>query len=187
MTASLRALIVAALLVGVGCGDDSTPMADAGMEDTIATDTSMNDGMVDPDSETPDSGPELGCDPPPTPPCDGDSGGPSILNEHAAGYYSDRKEMIIHGGNTAIPVMCGFPAWVYQDTTWIYYDYTGSCGGRWVEISGGPSARGRHAGVVAGDSFFVYGGRFRTAGASSGAYTVLDDLWRFLDRGRARR
>lgn len=177
MNASLRTLLALALLVG--CGDDDDPMTDAGTDTSDMPDAPMDDAMVDPDTETPDTGPELGCAPPATTPCDGDSGGPGILNEHAAGYFADRQEMIIHGGNTAIPVMCGFPAWVYQETTYIYYDYTGECGGRWVEITGGPSPRGRHAGVVAGDSFFVYGGRFRAAGASSGPYTVLNDLWRF--------
>ncbi|MFN3198931.1 MAG: kelch repeat-containing protein [Bradymonadia bacterium] len=119
------------------------------------------------------------CPAPPEAACDGQDEGPPRLNEHVATYDDARKTMIIFGGNTAVPENCGFPAYQFQDTTWLYYDYTPAEGcGRWVNLgSEGPSARGRHAAVFGDGAMWMFGGRTRQA--SSGPYQVLGDLWRF--------
>lgn len=170
---NLRALILSMAAL-VACGDDD------GAPDATGGDAAVDAGAaVDAaDARTePDAGP-VACAQPADPPCDGSDVFPPPMNEHAAGYFPGRKEMIVFGGNTAIPIECGFPDWSFLDTTWIFYDYANECGA-WTQVAGpGPSARGRHAAAAGGDTFYVFGGRFRATGAS-GAYTVLDDLWAF--------
>ena len=93
--------------------------------------------------------------------------------------------MIVFGGNTAVPENCGFPAYSFLSSTWLYYDYDLAPGcGRWVELGGAdaPPARGRHAAVFGDGAMWMFGGRTRAA--SSGPYEVFGDLWRFDPEAR---
>ncbi|MEM9193417.1 MAG: kelch repeat-containing protein [Myxococcota bacterium] len=174
----MRSLLIGlSFIVLWGCGgDDTRSVPDA---------TPMTDASTDAvDAMAPDATPDAtvaptACTPPATVPMDGMLGVvPEPLNEHTAAYFDSTREMIVFGGNTAIPVNCGFPAYVFLDTTWIFYDYENPSG-QWTQVAGpGPSARGRHASAASDTTFYVHGGRWRTAG-QPGPYTVLDDLWAF--------
>jgi hypothetical protein len=119
------------------------------------------------------------CLQPAEPMCDGQSEGPSILNEHTAVYDDQRLQMVIFGGNTAVPENCGFPSYTAETTTWIYYDYAvDGCAGPWVKIEGnGPRGRSRHHAVIADDQMWIFGGRAKKA--SGMGYDLFNDLWRF--------
>ncbi|MCB9539946.1 MAG: hypothetical protein H6704_27350 [Myxococcales bacterium] len=113
-------------------------------------------------------------------PCDGDDAmRPPPLNEHAAAYDDDHQIMVVFGGNTAVPENCGFPAYTFESSTWLYYDWEPTCGaGRWVRLdAGNPPGRARHAAVYGDGSVWIFGGRTRNG--TSGPYTPLADLWRF--------
>jgi hypothetical protein len=76
-----------------------------------------------PDAEAPDAallGPGE-CAPRPELPCEGDSPGarPGRLNEHTAVYDPDRNEMLIFGGNDAVPENCGIPTYTLTDALWV--------------------------------------------------------------------
>ena len=101
---------------------------------------------------------------------------PSRLSEHAAAHVAERQELVVFGGTRAIPQMCEFPAPDYSATTFIYSE---RCGGwRWVEGSG-PGPRARAMAAYGGGLVWVFGGRFREPGSTSGAYELYDELWTF--------
>lgn len=155
---------------GGACVDTLTDAAHCGRCDAACGD---GEACVEGECIAPDA-----CARPPLETCDAsDDAQPPPMNEHAAGYDDDRQMMIIFGGNTAVPEMCGFPAYTFMSRTWIYYDFDTGCG-HWVEVEGAqPPGRSRHAGTFGGGYFWVHGGRSREA--TSGPYEVLDDLWRF--------
>lgn len=112
-------------------------------------------------------------------PCDGQADGPSVLNEHSAVYDDQRMEMLIFGGNTAVPENCGFPSYTAETTVWIYYDYPlpDTCG-HWLKVDAGengPAGRARHSAVFANGKMWVFGGRFK----KSSGYGLFNDLWAF--------
>jgi N-acetylneuraminic acid mutarotase len=103
-----------------------------------------------------------------------DDARPGRLNEHVAVYADNTNEMVVFGGQTAVPENCGFVASVFSDETWIYDD---ACNG-WTQVEGdGPGGRARAAAAYDGESMWVFGGRWRAG--TSGNYTVYDELWRF--------
>ncbi len=111
--------------------------------------------------------------------CEGDdpTSRPGRLNEHAAVYDPDRQEMLVFGGNEAVPVDCGVPEYTFSSVLWVYRDYASECG-RWaaLDAADGPSARGRHAATYGDEAMWVFGGRERTRAAG---YALADGLWRF--------
>ncbi len=103
---------------------------------------------------------------------------PPRLNEHVAAWDPAGQKMIVFGGNTAVPENCGFPAYTFETTTWLYDPAQAEAGcPPWTELAGGPSGRTRAASAWGGGYMWVYGGRWRAG--TSGAYTVLGDMWRF--------
>ncbi len=109
---------------------------------------------------------------------------PPPMNEHVAAYFPARQEMVIFGGNTAVPIMCAFPDWVYLDTTYIFYDYANPSGS-WTLVDGpAPPPRGRAGGAASDDTLYIFGGRFRMTGRG-GLYDVLSDFWAFDVNDRA--
>jgi N-acetylneuraminic acid mutarotase len=112
--------------------------------------------------------------------CDGKADGPSVLNEHTAIYDEKRLQMVIFGGNTAVPENCGFPSYTGESITWIYYDYQAEgCEGPWVKLESeiSPPGRARHHAVIADDQMWVFGGRVKKA--SGMGYDLFNDLWSF--------
>lgn len=174
--ATLLSLLATCL---TACGDDGAgPVDDGGVSGDGAV---ASDGS--PDGSASDGGTDAAagsCGAPADPPCDGIAEVPEPLNEHVAAYFEGTQEMVVFGGNTAVPVNCGFPDWVYHDTTWIFYDYENECG-QWTRVEGtAPPARGRHAAAQSDDTMWIFGGRFREAGSSGLApYTLRDQLWAF--------
>ncbi len=168
----LLLLCLITLLWSCGSDDDRSGGADAATSDATTT-----DAAVDVASDVTDKLPA--CEPPAQTDCTPSSEAPLPLNEHAAGWDPIHREMVVFGGNTAVPVNCGFPAWVYQDATWVYRNYESECGA-WSKLEvTGPSARGRHAYASTADALWIFGGRYRAPGASTGPYTVHADLWRY--------
>jgi hypothetical protein len=101
---------------------------------------------------------------------------PLRRSEHTAVYLPERLEMIVFGGTTAIAEACGFPDASFIDETWLYDD---NCNA-WFELSvTGPSPRGRHMAAASPGAMWIFGGRFRGPGTSSGDYVLYDDLHRF--------
>lgn len=139
-------------------------------------------GAFTPDAATPDAGapvPPGQCAPPADAPCEGDDPDlrPGRLNEHTAVYDTDRHEMIVFGGNDAIPIDCGFPDYTYHADTWIFRDYDDTCA-RWSHPEGdAPPGRGRHAAAYGAGAMWVYGGRGKLPGGSMNV--LFDDLWKF--------
>ncbi len=81
---------------------------------------------------------------------------------------------VVFGGDDG-PIVNQTPQAAYRDDTWMFEPGLG-----WTDVSTtGPSARGRQA--VAYDSnanrMLIFGGRFRSA--TSGPYTLYNDLWAF--------
>lgn len=98
---------------------------------------------------------------------------PGRLSEHAAAYDNEHAELLVFGGTGAIAEACGFPPSDYESATWIYSE---ACSG-WRRLTGGPGPRGRHAAAFGQGRFWVYGGRFRISGATSGPFQIYDELW----------
>ncbi|MSP72289.1 MAG: hypothetical protein EXR76_08920 [Myxococcales bacterium] len=117
------------------------------------------------------------CPPVADQPCEGDDPDlrPGRLNEHTAVYDDARREMLIFGGNSAIPENCGFPDYTFSADLWIYRDFEDGCPHFTRVEGGGPSARGRHAAAFGESAMFIYGGRSKTRGTSR----LETDLWRF--------
>ena len=166
-------VVTAAVALGTAaCSSDSgsdndgdTPDAGSG-EDTGGGDGSGDPGPFDP----------MSCDPHPDR-CDAlGTDRPTRRSEHGAAYVESTLEMVVFGGQTAIPIECGFPASEFVDETWIFDD---PCGAWTLVDTPGPSPRGRHMMTASGDAVWVFGGRWRSFGAESGTYTLYDDLWRF--------
>lgn len=167
-----RTALLLCPLALVACGDDSSP------EDS--TDSGATDVADSGDTPT-DTGADTGevslCDPTPQR-CDGlGTDQPPRTSEHGAAYSSDTAEMIVFGGTTGVPENCDpSVAAAYVGDTWIYDD---ACGA-WTSVSGnGPTARGRHAMAGSNDGAWVFGGRWRADGRTSGDYTLYDELWHF--------
>lgn len=92
--------------------------------------------------------------------------------------FSDSSaELVLFGGSQAISEGCQPPAPDYLAETWIFDRPCAS----WtrVETQVAPPARGRHAAAFGGGAVWVFGGRFRAKGSSSGSYQIFNDLWRF--------
>ncbi len=184
----LALLGASALLICAGCTDDGGAGEEPIMLDGgITADTGPTpDTGADPDAgPTPDTGadPDEGPDPDlgPPPECGDENTAeqPPPLNEHVAAYDPGADLMVIFGGNTAVPENCGFPAYTFLDTTWIYDVAAAETGcNPWrIHDGAGPRGRTRHAATWGDGAMWVYGGRFRPG--MSGNYTVLGDLWRF--------
>lgn len=177
--------LAAAALTACG-GDPSEATSDAAAPrsgDAAPADAALPTPpeMGMPDAAIPDAallGPGE-CAPRPELPCEGDSPGarPGRLNEHTAVYDPDRNEMLIFGGNDAVPENCGIPTYTFTDALWVYRDHASTCA-QWAMLSpaDGPSARGRHAAVFGDGAMWVFGGRERTR---AGSYALADGLWRF--------
>ncbi|MEZ4265467.1 MAG: kelch repeat-containing protein [Myxococcota bacterium] len=102
---------------------------------------------------------------------------PPALSEHAGAYDPVGRRLIITGGSTAVSIDCAIPASTFETVTWIY---DVDCGA-WRKHEGfGPTARTRHAAVLAGgdrQQLIVYGGRFRPP--NTALYTLRSDVWAF--------
>ena len=98
-------------------------------------------------------------------------------SEHTAVHVPETGQMIVFGGSKALPTAsCGLGPTAYTSETWIYSE---ACNA-WQEVtSPGPSTRSRHVAAFGDGKMWVFGGRFRAEGTSSGPYTLLDDLWAF--------
>lgn len=100
---------------------------------------------------------------------------PPALSEHAGAYDPVGRRVIITGGSTAVSVDCALPESTFEVTTWIYDVDCGS----WRTLEGyGPTARTRHAAVLAGgdrQQLIIYGGRFRPP--NTALYTLRSDVW----------
>lgn len=110
--------------------------------------------------------------------CGEDDGRPTFRSELSGVYDPTDDQMIIFGGVDVIPENCGFPtasADTYLDETWSFKPRCGT----WNRIGGldAPPARSRHMMTYdpAGHRVLVFGGRFRAA--SSGNYSLFNDLW----------
>lgn len=164
-----------------GCDEGETTCSDACVDTQTDAAHCGGCGAACAEGETCEAGDCVAPDPcarPPLEDCDAsDDAQPPPLNEHVAGYDDNQQLMVIFGGNTAVPEMCGFPAYTFLARTWIFYDFDTGCG-HWVEVGGAqPPGRARHAGTFGGGYFWVHGGRAREG--DSGRYEVKDDLWRF--------
>lgn len=164
------------------CGSDAgDPVGDTGAADAAdvsadaQADTSADSG-TDGDAAVDDTG--AGACAPSAERCDGlTSDPPPRLSEHGAAYVDELREMVVFGGTTGVPENCD-PAVAseYVDTTWVYDDVCGV----WATADGaGPSARGRHAMAAGGGKVWMFGGRYRDEGRTSGNYDLFDDLWSF--------
>ncbi|MEK6608496.1 MAG: kelch repeat-containing protein, partial [Myxococcota bacterium] len=148
----------AILLCVAGCDDDAVLAAD-GDAATAAADGPTGDLGADA---------HAGDCPPP-------SLRPTARSEHAGALDVAGEQLLVFGGTTAVPEMCGFPDPDFTDELWALDERCAA----WREIEAkGPSARGRH--MTAWDAqarrMFVFGGRFRAGGTT---YTLHDDLWAF--------
>ncbi len=167
-----RTALLLCPLALVACGDDSATelTADAGETDVAdagdaGQDSGADTGEASPCEPTPARCEAFGTDQPPR------------TSEHGAAYLNGTAEMVVFGGTTAVPENCNpAVAAAYVADTWVYDD---ACAA-WTLVPGnGPTARGRHAMAASADAAWVFGGRWRTTGASSGEYTLYDELWRF--------
>ncbi len=104
-------------------------------------------------------------------------GSPDPRADTAGTLSADGRTFLLFGGDTALPVCGQPPKRAHVGDTWLL-DTT--CGG-WTEVSatGGPSARARHAMALDATRAraLLFGGRTRAA--SSGPYTLFNDLWAF--------
>ncbi len=104
------------------------------------------------------------------------TGRPTRLGEHAAAYVPERQELVVFGGQRAVPEACMPPPTNYSAETWIYDDACNS----WSIVPGpGPQARARHMAAYGAGAVWVFGGRFRSSGSTRGEYLLFDDLLRF--------
>jgi hypothetical protein len=175
-----RIVILTVLIAGCGdsgtVGGDTSTTADT-LEDTSGADTSTGPD-VDDDTKAPeDTGsPDTKVGGPNCPPFSGER--PPALSEHAGVYDPIGKRLVFHGGNPEFPVQCiGKNSYVSE--TW---SYLLECQ-QWEKLaSDGPSARGRSSAVYDSNNhaMVIFGGRFRTKGASGlSPYTLYDETWRF--------
>ena len=156
-------LCVAFTALSAGCEEQSaTPLAsnvDVTI-DSISTDTVAAPETVDAGPEPDLCGPITGLR-------------PQRRSEHAGVYDAEGHQLVIFGGSTGVPVMCGYPTPTFETETWIY-DI--ACD-RWRVLDGAaPPGRVRH--MAAYDSaerrMIIWGGR---QGAPGGGYIAMDDAW----------
>lgn len=109
----------------------------------------------------------------------GGKNNPTGRGEQASAYDPCLQRVIVFGGNDLQPQQCAdFGPTGYKNDTWVYV----SAYKNWIRLktTNTPPARGRHA--VAFDlsrkKMYIFGGRYREQ-ASSGAYTMYNDLWAF--------
>jgi len=150
-----------ALLLGA-CGDgESTPSAsDAG--DSTSTSGAPTRNACDPSEAV----------------CEGyGSEVPFRLGEHSAVSVPETGQVVVFGGSHALPTAtCDAGPTDYSSETWIYSE---ACQA-WTQASGaGPGRRARHVAAYGSGRMWVFGGRSRSQDATSGNYTVYDELWAF--------
>lgn len=169
-----RSLVVIAPLAMVGCSSDPAPAADVAPEADATADVST-DAVADTGADAPVAS---ACEPDPAS-CPAAGEGPPRLSEHGAGYVDSSLTMVVFGGTTGVPENCNpAVAAAYVGDTWLYDD---ACGTWQLSDAEGPSARGRHSMAGSADGAWVFGGRWRPDGATSGDYTLYDELWHFDD------
>lgn len=171
-------LFVVAALLAAACGSDgASSSTDAGATTTDASADAGSSTSGDTDASDADAAggaggacvaPEGACerfDPSLQPP---------RLSEFASAYVEADTAMYVFGGSTAVPPPGERPAAQFTDALWRFDD---ACGA-WEAIdAAGPSARGRAMATDAPEGFYVFGGRWRADGTSSGDYTLYDELW----------
>ena len=135
------------------------------------------DTSADGTSDVPDDAPgSSACNPDPAT-CGEPGEGPPRLSEHGAAYISAAQRMIVFGGTTGVPENCDpAVAAAYVADTWLFDD---GCGVWEQSTANGPSARGRHSMAASAADAWVFGGRWRPDGATSGDYTFYDELWHY--------
>jgi N-acetylneuraminic acid mutarotase len=85
--------------------------------------------------------------------------------------------MIVFGGSHALATAtCDAGPTDTSNETWIYSE---ACDAWKQAMASGPGRRVRHVAAYGSGKMWVFGGRNRDQGASSGAYTVYDELWAF--------
>lgn len=143
-------LVGAALLLALGCGDDDGGDEDAGP------------GMTD-DGGTEDAGPLMS------------TVRPSKRSDVGGAADPTSGTVVIFGGDDG-PIANQRPMPNFRDDTWVFEPGVG-----WTEVvtDTHPSARSRYATAydAANQRMLLFGGRFRSA--SSGDYTLYNDLWAF--------
>lgn len=171
----IEGLWLVAIALG-GCTGESDsggdPVVIGGADMGSEADMQIADAAPMPDMAEPDAAPAVECN----------GGDPDLqpprLNEHVAVWDPINAQMIVFGGNTAVPENCGFPAYTFQTTTWLYDPAQAEAGcPPWTELEGGPPGRTRHAAAWGDGAMWVFGGRTRAG--NSGAYQLYGDLWRF--------
>jgi N-acetylneuraminic acid mutarotase len=161
------------LVMLIGCSEesdinaaDATGMPGDGTQDTGLESDAVTGGIGDPLCQ-----PQPGA-------CNDEPGAqPGRLSEHSAVYVAETAEMLVFGGSTAVPINCGFPDSWFVAELWHYNERCMT----WSrsDIEGGPSPRGRHMAAAGDGAMWVFGGRYRADGMSSGDYILYDDLWRY--------
>jgi hypothetical protein len=147
----LLAWVVLSAAVAGGCGDDARMMTDAG------EDAGGMDGGDDAGTDAAMPGPRPG------------------KRSDIAGVADEMSGAIVLFGGDDGPIIDQIPQPNYIDDTWIFEPSAG-----WTELSvSGPSARGRYAVAYdpEGRRMLLFGGRYRAA--TSGPYTLYNDLWAF--------
>lgn len=176
VTNRLAALaVLGGMVAWVACSDGgSEPQVAADAVDAVALDAAADASDA---SESDATEPIGACTPTPER-CDAldASAEPPRLSEFALAYHEGTTTMYVVGGSTAVPAACERPPAQYVAEMWAFDDVCGT----WRNLaSRGPSPRGRALVAADADAVWLFGGRWRASGSSSGDYTMYDDLWRF--------